>query len=101
MTGGWLGCVVLLSGVLLAACASAPRTDIELTFAVKTAFVNDAELLRNPSVLIETSQGVVHLAGTVPEQAQKDRLEQLARAVPGVKSVRNDVVVKYVFQERP
>ena len=89
-------CVVLCVG-----CVGARRSDADLTYAVQTAFVNDPELLRNPRIEIESAAGVVHLRGTVPEQALKDRVERLARTVPGVRAVRNDVVVSYVFHERP
>jgi hyperosmotically inducible protein len=37
---------------------------------------------------------VVHLSGTVDSQAQVERAETIAKAVDGVKSVKNDLKSK-------
>ena len=42
----------------------------------------------------ETTDGVVQLSGTVDSQAQSDRAESIAKAVDGVKSVKNDLKTK-------
>ena len=44
--------------------------------------------------LLETTDGVVQLSGTVDSQAQSDRAESIAKAVDGVKSVKNDLKTK-------
>lgn len=44
-------------------------------------------------VNVEVYKGVVLLSGFVPEQAQKDASEKVAKGVSGVKSVRNQIVV--------
>ncbi|WP_252358910.1 BON domain-containing protein, partial [Escherichia coli] len=45
-------------------------------------------------VKVETTDGVVQLSGTVDSQAQSDRAESIAKAVDGVKSVKNDLKTK-------
>jgi osmotically-inducible protein OsmY len=41
-----------------------------------------------------TFKGVVHLSGFVRSQADIDKAVQVARGVPGVKSVKNDMRLK-------
>jgi hyperosmotically inducible protein len=43
---------------------------------------------------VETTEGVVQLSGTVESNAQSARAESIAKAVDGVKSVKNDLKVK-------
>ena len=45
-------------------------------------------------VKVETNAGAVHLTGTVTSAAQAERAAEIAKAVSGVKSVRNDLSVK-------
>lgn len=58
-----------------------------------------AELVRNQSlkgfdIHVETMQDVVQLSGFVDSPAQKEEAEQIARGVNGVRSVRNNIVVR-------
>ena len=46
------------------------------------------------NVKVETNAGAVHLTGTVASAAQAERAAEIAKAVSGVKSVRNDLSVK-------
>ncbi|MNE99360.1 Osmotically-inducible protein Y precursor [compost metagenome] len=46
------------------------------------------------NVKVETTDGVVQLSGEVKTQAQAERAESIAKAIDGVKSVKNDLVVK-------
>ena len=43
---------------------------------------------------IGTTDGVVQRTGHVATQAQSDRAESIAKAIEGVKSVKNDLTVK-------
>lgn len=43
---------------------------------------------------VETLNGVVQLAGFATSQAEKDKAAALARAVPDVKDVRNNIIVR-------
>ena len=92
---------LMLAMLLCAGCMTTQRSDAELTFAVRTAFVNDAELLLIPDLAVTTVGGEVRLTGTVPTAVLQQRAGRLARDVPGVRKVRNDIVVRYVFHEQP
>ena len=78
----------------------APGTTVgtEIDDTVVTARVK-AALLADPTVKsygfkVETRKGEVQLSGFVDEQAHIDRAVEIARAVPGVKSVDNKVSLK-------
>lgn len=94
-----------LSGLLAAGCdrnASMQTTqtkvgqavdDGTITARVKTRFAEDSRVsaLR---IGVETQNGTVQLTGTAASQAEKDQATAVARAVPDVKEVRNNVVVR-------
>jgi hyperosmotically inducible protein len=61
--------------------------DDEITKQVKERFQADAKL---KSLDIRTDNGVVTLEGKLPSIMEGARASQVARAVPGVRSVRND-----------
>ena len=52
------------------------------------------DIVPSRKVKVETTDGVVQLSGTVDSQAQSDRAESIAKAVDGVKSVKNDLKTK-------
>jgi hyperosmotically inducible protein len=87
----------LLLAVALAGCSSmmgqsAERTldDSAITTAVKSKLAAErAGTLTK--VDVETENGTVHLTGTVPDTAAKQRAAQLARQVNGVVAVENDL----------
>lgn len=60
---------------------------------VENLFENDATLL-DFDVDAEVLNGVVTLTGEVQTEAQKNRVTDLARTIPGVKDVANAVTVK-------
>ena len=66
--------------------------DATLTASVKAQLVADkaANLVR---VDVDTNNGVVYLNGTVDSNDQRERAEQLARRVDGVKRVVNNLQV--------
>lgn len=56
-----------------------------------------AEIVRDPDlklrqINVETFKGEVQLTGFVDSPRQASRAAELARAVPGVRAVRNDIV---------
>jgi osmotically-inducible protein OsmY len=94
-----------LAGVLLMAtalgCAST-RTqegtgeyvdDTVITTKVKAAILNEPTL-KSAEINVETFKGVVQLSGFVSSQAAENRAVEVARGVPGVKSVKNDMRLK-------
>lgn len=64
-----------------------------VTAKVKTALIED-ELVRARDVEVTTFKGTVQLSGFVDTQAQKDRATVVARTIPGVTEVKNDLIVK-------
>jgi len=79
-------------------CASTSRhegsgeyvDDSVITTKVK-AMLFDEPNLRSGQINVETFKGVVQLSGFVHSAADIDRAVEIARGVPGVKSVKNDM----------
>lgn len=69
-----------------------PR-DAQITSNVQQALAQDPNL--QPFTFhIETSEGVVYLSGYVKTIRQGDTAEMIARQVPGVRSVENNIIVR-------
>lgn len=64
-----------------------------VTAKVNAALVGDPEL-SSLKINVDTNGSVVTLNGEAPNQAAKDRAEQLAKVVEGVTSVNNLLTVK-------
>lgn len=64
--------------------------DTATTSEVKAKLLAD-DIVPSRKVKVETTDGVVQLSGTVDSKAQSDRAESIAKAVDGVKSVKNDL----------
>lgn len=64
--------------------------DTAITSEVKAKLLAD-DIVPSRNVKVETTDGVVQLSGTVESQAQSDRAESIAKAIDGVKSVKNDL----------
>ena len=61
---------------------------------MKTRFdLAAADDLRDSTINVDVDNGVVTLTGTVASAAQKTRAEAVAKAVEGVKSVKNQLKV--------
>ena len=67
--------------------------DVATTSEIKAKLLAD-DIVPSRNVKVETNDGVVQLSGTVQNEAQSERAEGIAKAIDGVKSVKNDVVVK-------
>ena len=85
----------------LVACAST-RThestgeyvdDSVITTKVKAELAED-NLLKSFQISVETYKGIVQLSGFVNSEQAVDKAGQIARSVKGVKSVKNDLIVK-------
>lgn len=91
----------------LAGCTSTPTEksagevvdDAAITGKVKAALTDD-EVTKARDIKVETYKGVVQLAGFVDTSAEKTRAGEVARAVGGVKEVRNDIEVQTRTAER-
>ncbi|WP_148873252.1 molecular chaperone OsmY [Serratia marcescens] len=67
--------------------------DTATTSEIKAKLLAD-DIVPSRKIKVETTEGVVQLTGMVESQAQSDRAESIAKAVDGVKSVKNDLKVK-------
>jgi len=67
--------------------------DTVLTTKVKTAVFKEPSL-KSAEINVETFKGVVQLSGFVNSRADINRAVEIAREVPGVKSVKNDMRTK-------
>lgn len=85
----------------LAGCASAPThestgqyvDDSVITTRVKTEFLKDPAL-KVAEINVETFKGVVQLSGFLTSQSEISRAVDVARNVPGVRSVKSDMRLK-------
>ena len=83
------------------ACASTPKQestgeyidDSVITAKTKTQLASD-DFLKSFQISVESRKGIVQLSGFVDSQKAVDKAGQIARGVEGVKSVRNDLIVK-------
>jgi osmotically-inducible protein OsmY len=96
-------CMILFSASLLAmtGCASTPTRegtgeyvdDTVLTTKVKASIFNEPAL-KSSEINVETFKGDVQLSGFVSSPESAQRAVEVARGVKGVKSVKNDMVIK-------
>lgn len=94
-----------MAGAVLAhtgcAVTSGPSTagqyidDTTITARVKKRFADDAQVAAT-RIGVETLKGTVQLSGIATSEAERLRAAQLARSVPDVRDVRNDVIVRPV-----
>lgn len=96
--------VALLIGAslpVMVACSPTPTRetagefidDATITSRVKLALADDPQV-KARQVSVETFRGVVQLSGFVDSAADAKRAGELARNVPGVRSVKNDIRTK-------
>lgn len=67
--------------------------DATIATRVKARFAEDASVSAM-RIQVEALKGTVQLAGFATSQAEKDRAGQIARGVPDVKEVRNNIIVR-------
>jgi osmotically-inducible protein OsmY len=87
--------------VSLAACAPTPTRegtgeyidDSVITGKVKAAFAADP-VVKATQVQVETFKGTVQLSGFVDSRESAEKAVEIARGVKGVKSVKNDTVIR-------
>jgi len=93
--------LALAMGAELTACAATPTNESTgqfvdssaITTKVKSALVQTPGL-NAAAISVKTYKGVVQLSGFVDSQDQAQLAAQTAKQVPGVKSVKNNLVVK-------
>lgn len=67
--------------------------DATVTAKVKADLIKDDTVKAN-EIQVETTGGVVQLSGMVGSEDARQRAEQLAKSIEGVKSVKNDLAVQ-------
>lgn len=67
--------------------------DASITARVKEAFVADPQV-KVFQIHVETMNGVVQLSGFVDSQASERRAVEIAQRQRGVKSVRDDIIIR-------
>jgi len=67
--------------------------DTTITTRVKTKFAEDTTVSAM-AIGVETLKGVVQLSGFAKTSEERNMAERLARGVPGVQSVKNDIAVR-------
>jgi hyperosmotically inducible protein len=75
-----------------AAATKSAVDDREIMLRVKAALAKDKEIAAL-TLFVKAVEGNVILTGTAHNKAQADRVAQIARTVPGVKSVTNEIRV--------
>jgi osmotically-inducible protein OsmY len=93
--------VVLMMIAAFVACASTPKQessgeyidDSVITAKIKTQLATD-DFLKSFQIRVESRRGIVQLSGFVDSRNAVDKAGQIASGVGGVKSVRNDLIVK-------
>lgn len=73
--------------------AGAYVDDSAITAEVKAKFVADKQVDAG-AINVQTLHGEVALSGFAKSAAERARAEEIARAVKGVRSVRNNLVVR-------
>jgi len=95
-------CLVILVLIATFASCAATRThespgeyvdDSVITNKVKAQLASD-DFLKSFQISVETFKGTVQLSGFVNSQRAIDKAGEIARSVKGVKSVKNDLIVK-------
>jgi osmotically-inducible protein OsmY len=98
----FIRCFVLIMLIAtFVACASTPTQestgeyvdDSVITTKVKSLLAVD-DFLKSFKIGVETYKGTVQLSGFVGSQQAVDKAGEIARSVKGVKSVKNDLIVK-------
>ncbi len=91
-----MGCGKTVDDVGTPVAKTTVGTDVDdsvITSRVKSALLADADI-KSFDFKVETRKGEVQLSGFVDNQAQVDRATADARAISGVKSVQNNVLLK-------
>lgn len=95
----FLVCIGLVTTFLGCAATSTRQStgeyvdDTAITTKVKAAIFEDPTL-KTLQINVETRDGVVQLAGFVDTAQNVKKAGEVARGVKGVKSVKNDLIVK-------
>jgi osmotically-inducible protein OsmY len=87
-----------VSGALLTGCRTnetpaAQVNDMEITAKVKSKLASDVGLSTVPDIAVNSTNGVVTLSGAVDSAGTKARAETIARSVPNVTRVVDNLQI--------
>ncbi len=94
--------ITLLAGLLTVGGCAVTRgqetvgayvDDTSITTQIKARYIDNKDV-DAVSISVETLNGVVMLSGFAKSNAERSNAEMLARKVSGVRSVRNEIVVR-------
>ena len=88
-----LATMSLLAGQAFGADSSQPAKDSFITGKLEATYLFNRHL-NSFTIHPETTNGVVHLTGSVDSDIDRDLAGQIAKGVDGVTSVKNDLVVE-------
>jgi osmotically-inducible protein OsmY len=95
-------CLVLLMLIATFTACASTRThestgeyvdDSVITTKVKAKLADD-DFFKSFQISVETYKGIVQLSGFVNSQQAVNKASEIVRTVQGVKSVKNDLIVK-------
>lgn len=70
------------------------KADTDITQAVRKSIMNEQLSMNAKNIKIITQNGEVTLRGPVDSSAERNKIVELANAVPGIRSVNNQLEVK-------
>jgi osmotically-inducible protein OsmY len=88
-----LATLSLIGAPTFAADSAQPAKDSFITGKLEATYLFNRHLAGS-SIKAETTNGVVHLTGTVDSDIDRDLAGEIAKGADGVTSVKNDLVVK-------
>ena len=95
-------CLVLLMLIATFTACASTRThestgeyvdDSVITTKVKSLLAED-DFLKSFQISVETYKGIVQLSGFVNSQQAVDKAGEIVKSVKGVKSIKNNLIVK-------
>jgi osmotically-inducible protein OsmY len=94
----YLPLALALGAALLTGCRTnetpeAQVNDIEITADVKSKLASDVGLSTVPNIAVNSTNGVVTLSGAVDSAGTKERAETIARSVPKVVRVVDNLQI--------
>ena len=83
---------LMMSFSALAAKSKTPTSDDAIYDNVRRKLANDPDV-RGGTLVVSVAGGVVTINGTLEQNSQKSKAEKLAKKIPGVKSVVNNITI--------
>jgi len=74
--------------------------DATITTRVKSRFASD-DTVSATRIKVETVKGVVELSGNVASEAEREQAVKIAKAVPDVRGVRNNLTIQASGSSKP